>query len=172
MRNCTRCKGEKILHSQWAKDNGYEGPEGKPCTRCNGEGTYPEPDYKAIVEAVFTKRAPKRFRASMTSPFRKQGHAAARVYFVWRIVRFNAGLDVTLPMTAEMLIEGDPYRPELDALASYIAAKHFGHANVGRARWRSALLGEDAPEGLPDTAYESGPVQDGNKPSFESLELK
>jgi hypothetical protein len=75
------------------------------------------------------------------------------------MARFHGGADVCLPMMAEMDINGDPYEPELNALAEAVARKVFGTDLAASMRWGRALGYVDkVPEGLPDSAYEGGPA--------------
>lgn len=173
-RHCTRCKGTGMVHSQWNKDNGYEGPEGKKCSSCTGTGVFPGLDVKAIADALFTTRGKTRkFRKSYTSTKGFSDTFQARVYYVWRLARFHGGADVTMPMTADLLVRADPFKKELDLIAEHVAKLVFGTDMAGAVRWGTALgILKEAPAGLPSSAYESGPVADEFKPAFEAMELK
>lgn len=171
-RPCTRCKGEGRTHSVWAVENGYETAEGRPCTSCKGTGTFSGLDVNALVNACFTTKGKKSFRKSFVSPWgAKKGDA--RAYYVWRLARFHGGADVTMPVTADMVTGGDPFKNELNLIAEFVAKKVFGTDMAGSSRW-GVLLGviKEAPAGLPASAYESGPVADENKPAFEAMELR
>lgn len=160
---CSRCSG-----------SGLE-PSGDKCWHCKGRGNWPAPDVRAIVDQLFTrKRGPRRFRRSFPDGLDRFGDfEAGRAYFVWRLVRFHGGIDVTMPMTAHLVLHGDPWWRELDDLAGWIAKKVFGTEMAGAARWGQALgVIDSAPAGLPDTAYPGGPVVIGDKPEFELEELK
>lgn len=174
-RACERCKGEGRTHSQWAKDNGFEGPEGRHCNSCNGKGSFDGLDIKALVDSVFTTKGGKKsFRKSFPSKLnRYQDKFAARSYYIWRLARFHGGADVTMPVTADMVTGGDPFKKELNLVAEYVARAVFGTDEAAVTRWGLALgLINEAPKGLPATAYECGPVTDGNKPAFEAPELR
>jgi len=175
-RPCTRCHGEGRTHSTWAVENGYEGPEGKKCHCCEGKGSFPGLDVAKIVDALFTTKGKSRsFRKSFPS---KLNHFSStfggRCYYVWRLARFHGGADVTMPMTADMVTGGDPFKKELDALADLVAKKVYGTDLAAAYRW-GGLLGfapRNAPKGLPGSAYEGGPVvMDGEKPWWEAAEL-
>jgi hypothetical protein len=84
------------------------------------------------------------------------------------MVRFHTGKDVTLPMTASIAIEGDPFKPTLDVAARMIAAKFTGQESIGSARWRHAMHGETPA----DSAVLDMPVTDNDKPWCERLELE
>ena len=119
------------------------------------------------------------FRCDANVSVRKPGRLVsaaprhdARAYYVWRLTRFHAGTDVTMPMTASCRNHGDPFLPVLDRMAEKLAERMTGHGSAGVARWRSALLGEATPNGLPMSAESGGPVVlDRNKPGFEMAEL-
>lgn len=173
-RHCTRCKGTGMVHSQWNKDNGYEGPEGKKCSCCKATGVFPGLDVTKLVDALFTTRGKtRRFRKSYTSTKGFNDIHEARVYYVWRLARFHGGADVTMPMTADLLLRADPFKKELDLIAEHIARRVFGTDMAAAYRWGTALgFVQAAPKGLPETAYESGPVADEFKPAWEALELR
>jgi hypothetical protein len=165
-RPCTLCKGSGV--ASW--------DAGRACYACAGRAAFDAPDMGALVRLVTTTRGAsagrRRFRAACPKNLcHYSTRETRRAYFVWRLARFHGGADVTLPMTAEGACSGDPYRPELDALASAIARAHYGaRASAGAARW-GALLGAGAPgPGLEASAYESGPVADEHKPAHEAAE--
>jgi hypothetical protein len=99
-----------------------------------------------------------------------------RTYYVWRLFRFHSGLDVTLPMNAEMVNNYDPYRRDLDAVAEWLAYRATGKRSAGAVRWSVAFGTLTEAEGAAlndcETALPNGPVHDGHKPTFEHLELK
>lgn len=159
-RDCKRCKGT-------GKVDGWHG-ESRDCRCCKGTGKFSEPDFSAILELITTKRGAKdgkrKFRASCTKNLTHYSNQTeARAYFVWRMVRFHSGQDVTMPVMASLAITGDSFEPELDAFASAIAKRAFGTDMAGAMRWAGLLGGipENAkPAGLPASAYEGGPVSD------------
>lgn len=172
-RTCPRCNGTKTVHSQWAKDNGYEGPEGKPCPNCNATGEFPGLDITTLVEALFTSRGgTKRFRKSFASAPGYKDRDAARAYYVWRLARFHGGADVTMPVTADLLLRQDPFKPELDFISEQVAKRVFGTDMAAAYRWANAL-GYDVPvpANQPASAHSGGPVVDDNKPEFEQVEM-
>jgi len=167
-RTCNRCKGT-------GKYVCMDGTEFK-CSSCNGTGKYPGLDVDGIINALFTSRGgTKRFRKAFPTKLNHYGSVdGARIYYVWRLARFHGGADVTLPMTADMLLGGDPFRNELDAMAEYVAEKVFGTTMAAAYRWGN-LLGfnkGETPAGLPASAYEGGPVADDDKPEWEAAEIR
>lgn len=79
-----------------------------------------------------------------------------------------------MPIVATSRVRGDPFLPELNALAESVARVAFGSDMAGAARWAPLLARGDykAPEGLPATAYPNGPVVTERKPQIEQLEFK
>lgn len=173
MLNCTKCDGAGEKYSDYANFNSatkeFSGGM-KRCIYCNGKGTFPALDVEATVNACFTTRGGKRFRKSFTSPVGRAEPQAIRAYYVWRLARFHGGADVTMPMTAMMLIDGDPTVKQLDVIADRVARAAFGTSNAAATRWGRAL-GYDVPEtpGLPASAYSGGPVHDGNDPDTRAM---
>lgn len=180
-RVCNDCKGQgEHVHAGFTSLEGQRYPERRyACHTCDGARVLGKPDLEGIFAAVTTARGAskgkRKFRSSPPEAWRQsnRGIENRRAYFVWRLARFHGGADVTLPMTADTFLGGDPYKPELDAYASVLAGAVFGYSKAGARRWARAL-GRDVPHeaGEPDSALSCGPVADSNKPSFESLELK
>lgn len=157
---CAHCKGEgKTFHAAFVAPSGRRyNARYDVCYKCDA------PDVKAIVAVIFSKRK----EGALVSRRPKED----RPYYVWRMVRFHTGADVTLPMAASLGVSGDPYKDQLDAIAELIAQKMTGRSSSGRARWRSALRGEEPEAGLAASAYPGGPViLDSDKPQSEQLEL-
>lgn len=171
--NCTKCDGAGEKYSDYthynAKTEQFSGGM-KRCHYCNGAGTFPALDVEATVNACFTTRGGKKFRKSMTSPVGRDKAAEIRAYYVWRMARFHGGADVTMPMTAMMLIEGDPMVKALEAMADKVARLVYGTSYAAATRWGRAL-GYDVPEtaGLPASAQSGGPVHDGNDPNTTAM---
>ena len=129
---CAKCDGRGESHSDYANYNASTGqfsPGWKRCHYCDGRGSFPALDAAAVLAAVHTTRGARRLRASMTSPVGRglANVAAVRAYYVWRLARFHGGADVTMPMMANLLIEGDPALPDLERLAAYTWGRALGH---------------------------------------------
>ena len=173
METCKRCNGEgKTFHKafDYTYTDGrveHHADRWDRCYTCDGAGSFPEPDFAAILEAI---KGRKGLRAK--APERKD-LAGRRAYYVWRLARFHGGADVTLPMTAECISDGDPFRKMLEAVAVQVAERVFGTSRAARARWAPLLGGSPEPTaGLPASALDGGPVvMDGDKPDFEAAEL-
>ena len=151
--NCTHCHGAGET-KHWRNDGTM-----RVCSCCDGRGTFESPDLKQLCEAI-KGRKPRTVRSRRPED--------PRAWFLWRMVRFHNGQDVTLPMTATMAVDGDPFKPTLE-IAAQMIAKHFtGKTSIGSARWRHAIHGETPA----DTAVLDMPVCDGNKPFIEMQELK
>ena len=159
-RECKSCKGTgKLSYS----DN--------PCVTCNGEKTVEAPDVQSILALIkgrkgLRSKAPDIHGANWTP-------LNLRAYYVWRMARFHGGMDVTMPVTATTLVHGDPFVPELGALAEAVAKRVYGTDMAAAYRWAGALGGSvTVPDGMPASAYSCGPVVlDGNKPEEEMAEL-
>jgi len=88
------------------------------CRACGGSGRRPAPDEAGLEEACRGRGG----RLRSTRP------RDDRAYYVWRMARVRAGVDERIPVLAALLVYGDPFRPELDALAERLAVAHLGGA--------------------------------------------
>ena len=159
--HCTQCHGDGELPGI-SHDS-----EPRPCPYCKGR-LFGAIDVEGILKAITASRGARKGQLLQSRPPYSRGY---RAYYVWRLARFHAGIDVCLPMMAYMDVRGDPYQPILDLLAETIAEKLTGHGSAGRARWQSALgTGDPDTTGMPDTARSSGPDYMGPKPAVECLE--
>lgn len=141
MQACTVCKGSKVrISPAFTSLEGREYPERiNPCSACYGLGDFPEVNETEIRAAITATRGKNKgkIRAAMTSS--GKDIAGDRAYYVWRLARFHAGVDMTLPMTADLMSRGDPYKKDLDRLSDLIAKESFG-SNMRAARaWGQAL---------------------------------
>lgn len=143
MKPCICCSGVGTTILE-----GFTSTEGKvyptrtiTCTSCNGEKNFPEVEESFIRALLIAGKGKNKgkIRAAMTSPSKNDGVMAARAYYVWRLARFHGGVDVTLPVTAEFVVRGDPYRNELEKLACKYASEFFGSEMKGAARWAKAF---------------------------------
>lgn len=112
--------------------------------------TFPAPSVPAIVSALYyTNGRTRKFRKS---PPQHWGEAtsleAKRAYYVWRLARFHGGVDLTLPMTADVLCRNDPWVQELDQMAGIVARKEFGSEHASEYRW-GQMLGSVVSGGVP-----------------------
>jgi hypothetical protein len=89
-------------------------------------------------------------------------------------------VDVTMPMMATMDLGNDPFRKELDAIASAFARMFCGTDMAAALRWGPLIGGISQEEAdaymekhpQPATAQSMGPVVIGDKPEEEKLELR
>lgn len=171
-RNCTSCKGSGITKGFTYGETIY--PD-KPCYSCDGKGTFASPDFRQIVELITkpSKTGKRQFRKSKPS-FENEfkNRHESRAYFVWRMVRFHGGADVTMPVCATSAISGDPFFDEMDYFAQYLAKKVFGTDMAAAYRWSNALgHSVPVPDNQPASAFSCGPVADEHKPEFEQAEM-
>jgi hypothetical protein len=177
-RPCKKCKGTGTHDHHWHYDEatgkGEFGPG--PCDACGATGKIAKPDFNQIFECVTkgkkgeTKRSFRNSKPKFQNEFKNP--AEGRAYYVWRMVRFHGGADVTMPVVASMCVSYDPYERELDAFASHIAKATFGTDMAAAYRWANALgYSVHVPEGQPATAHSCGPVCDESKPRQEQAEL-
>lgn len=159
--------------------------DGRPCTWCKDiaakDGQYPIPDFTGIIAALKPTRGKNKAGIRASAPSYKIADLdSCRIYFVWRWFRFHAGLDVTLPMNADLVLHADPYSKELEQLSHELARSITGRVSQGALRWGRVLGGvsDDVMSKLEkagqvgDSARECGPVFDENKPDFEGPETK
>lgn len=138
-RHCSRCKGaRKVFWEGFTATSGTVYPDKwVDCTWCDGIGKYSEPNVEEIEALVLATKGKNKgkLRASMKSSDN------ARAYYVWRMARFHGGVDVTLPVMADLGVRGDPYRKELDQIAEDVAKKYLGSNMRGAMRWHQAMFG-------------------------------
>ena len=138
---------------------GFTSLEGKvykdrvqPCSSCEGRKIFPDltdPDKHHLDGSIHSSQGARKglLKKSFTSPYRSKSPTwehyiqECRAYYVWRMARFHGGADVTMPMTADMLLRGDPLKPQLDVLSDEVAKKSFGSNMIGAMRWHIALYG-------------------------------
>lgn len=121
--DCTKCKGTGTITY-----NSLDLPP-RDCFYCDKKGKFERPDFDGIVAAL-------KGRKGIRTAKPKDNKRAA---YVWRMYRFHAGIDVTLPVMASLDIGGDPYATLLDDLAGVLARKYTGSDTRGAARWARAL---------------------------------
>ena len=151
--NCTNCHGAGET-KHWRNDGTM-----RVCSCCDGRGAFESPDLKQLCEAI---------KGRKPGTVRSRRPEGSREWFLWRMTRFHNGQDVTLPMTATMAVDGDPFKPTLDAAAVMIAQHFTGKQSIGSARWRHAIHGE-----MPaDPAVLDMPTFDSDKPMIERMEVQ
>lgn len=135
-RPCARCQGQGFRTFK-----GFTSVEGKvypdrvtPCDMCGRTGTLAAPDFDAIFQAI-KGRKPQSLRSA--KPDTKAGDY--RAAYVWRMARFHGGADMTMPVMASLMTEGDSYRAELDAYADEVAKWAFGSDLRAARRWVGLL---------------------------------
>lgn len=172
-RPCAACKGSKTTDRHWDGKGFGLGP----CKECNASGIQFAPDVAAILELITKKtKTGRAFRQSKPKLNECHDKLHAQAYYVWRLVRFHGGVDVTMPMVASLFMNSRHYAwmDHLDLIVDALAKRTFGTNLAAAYRWSNALGGSlTVPAGMPATAYSGGPaVMDQNKPAQELLELK
>jgi hypothetical protein len=171
-RTCERCNGAGQYPSPWEFEKGKI----VKCLKCDGAGRFPAVNVEMILAAIKGRKGLRSAAPKPRDGSRGYGDIHdKRAYYVWRLARFHGGEDVTMPVTASMLISGDAFLPELDALADAVAKRVFRTNLAAAHRWGRALghIDRDLP-GLPATAYQGGPVLNSGvtKPDDELPELR
>ena len=142
---CLACKGtkERFIKGFTALDGTVFPDETRECYKCEGRGEYPAVDLKDILSRIIATKGKNkgRIRAAFPSPTRSEGVNANRAYYVWRMARFNGGKDMTMPMTAQMLIGGDPHFKYLDTFSDIVAKKFYGTDMAAAQAWHRAFYG-------------------------------
>jgi hypothetical protein len=176
---CPRCEGNG------KRKNGFFGrfpdeEEFVKCHPCRGVGTFEAPDFGAIVDALVAGRSKNKGKIRASAPkYSMDDRISCRIYYVWRLFRFYAGMDVTMPVVADTACYGDPCVPDLDKFAATMAFKATGRISQGMLRWGSALgaiSGSDMTKlsmlgQVGASAQSCGFVADDNKPEEERIEL-
>ena len=109
---CETCNGSgEVEH--WRHDGTM-----KPCSDCNGRGHFDAPKLVEILTAIQGRKrvySPRHKKEILA--LRSKRPDDVRAYYVWRMARFHAGIDVSIPMMAAMDVSGDPYVEILDHIA-------------------------------------------------------
>lgn len=175
MLTCPECKGMGTIHSEYR-------PRPRPCgMRCDAgdDAVYRvRIDPRAIeAEMVASRGATKgRFRRSRPKLVEDGGVYGAA--YVWRMIRFHCGQDMTMPVMAGDYIgcswviddHGRAVMTVLDGLAETLGQQFFGGGATYRAaaRWGVAMYGSSAPV---DPAAREVPQKDrrGDEVTFGDL---
>lgn len=111
----------------------------KACLACDGVGSFPEIDELDIMKRLFVKRGDATVLRKSRPTGKRISVAERRAYYVWRLAKFHGGKDITMPMTATLLCDGDPCIDKLDIMANRVAEQAFGSNMAGAYRWAGAL---------------------------------
>ena len=142
MRACKVCNGKGSTF--WKGFTSLEGKvypdDTRACACCDGSGSFFEVNEAEILSAIVATKGKNKgkLRASMSSCF-NGSMQEKRAYYVWRLARFHGGKDMTMPMTADLLIRGDSYKDELDKIADSVAKQSFGTDLAAANRWGRAF---------------------------------
>lgn len=144
-RVCLRCKGEgTVFRKGFTSLGGKVYPDQTDvCTGCEGRKTFAMFDKEAILVTITTTRGAvggqRNLRKAWAGREHFRDHEVARQYYCWRLARFHGGVDMTMPMTAGLVMRADPFKPELDKLADEVAKTFLGTDLAGAARWGRAF---------------------------------
>ena len=132
---CTRCNGAKVVPDY------IDITKTRPCTTCSGRGTFDPINLEDLLLRIVASKGKNKgkLRASFVSPIRSEGVNAARAYYVWRLARFHGGADTTIPIAADMVVRGDPFKDKLDARAEAVAKRAFGTDLAAAMVWGKAF---------------------------------
>ena len=159
---CTKCNGTGEEIREYMKDGKMY-----PCTRCYGKGEFSFPDTKQLVDLIKgRKKGTLRSARPTLKACGDDEQLAWRSYYVWRLARYHAGIDVSMPVNACCMIHGDPHKEVLDFIAEKIASvmlknlslilkktgKGLSGVSIGDQRWYQALTGKPGPDG-PDADF-------------------
>lgn len=120
-RVCPRCCGTRVIHDTFENRS-------RRCLNCNGAFQFYPPDLDKILAEI-------KGRKGLRSARPKE----ARSYYVWRMARFHGGVDVTMPVMADLELGRDPFKKELDEIADQVAKVAFGTDMAAANRWSRAL---------------------------------
>lgn len=132
-RACKRCKGTG-KRKGWSDTAMDYVPT--TCDYCEGKGAVPPLDEQAIRAALKGRNG---LRTSPPCGGRKRTLAECRAYYVWRLARFNGGVDMTMPMVAGLFAGDDAFLAEMNTLSETIATETFGTSYAAVRAWGRVL---------------------------------
>jgi hypothetical protein len=144
-RDCERCKGVgTTFRAGFTYGDKTYPDKTETCSRCNGDKQWKAPNWDLILQQITTGRGMPQGTRKMLAAFPSKlkhysDREAARAYYVWRLARFHGGKDMTMPVTADMVIGGDPFYKDLSAMADIVAKRYFGSNMRAAARWAQAF---------------------------------
>lgn len=132
---CGRCKGEKTISDI------LDETKRRSCTACVGRGEFDPINLEDLLLRIVASKGKNKgkLRASMTSPLTSDGVNAARAYYVWRLARYHGGVDMTMPIMADLVVRGDPFKDKLNTIADAVAKRAFGTDMAAAVTWGRAL---------------------------------
>ena len=159
-RPCLKCNGKGATENRWHQrlketpDNPIYQNLGKDPLElckyaCDGSGYYEAPDFHRLFDMVKGKVGLRFNRPYFAKGEKRKAMQPLdriledRAYYVWRMVRFHSGIDVTLPVMAVSDVRHDPFKAELDKYIDELALKFYGSNMRGANRWRPLLVGDN-----------------------------
>lgn len=133
---CPECKGTtRVIYSHRPS---------RPCTLCTA-GTVTV-DRNAIKDTLISTRGANKGRLRRSRPALPQDGGVYGAAYCWRMIRFDVGADMTMPMAAPFYVgnPGKEITAALDEASDALGAELFGKAAVlrGAARWHGAMTGD------------------------------
>lgn len=124
---CTKCRAKR------------KGLNDNECPFCLGQRFFEPVDAPKILGDIYTTRGRGKGNFRVTPPKMNGSVLSHRTYYVWRMARFHGGIDMAMPVKAEIMIEGDPFVKELKTLSEKLAKVEFGTSTAAIERWKGIL---------------------------------
>lgn len=142
---CRRCGGTGLITFHHI----MEGP--RACSGCHGGArALGVPDIAALLGRCVATRGARKGRLLRSAPGKAFNDADARARYLWRMLRFHAGIDACIPWGFDMEMGGDDgAREALDSIAiAVVAAVTRRKTTAGQDRWHTAFTGDGDGDGL------------------------
>ena len=97
----------------------------RPCHYCGGTGELPEINAELIELALIARGTLRKSAPPVKS---RNNVFGKRCYYVWRLAQFHGGVDMRMPMGAEIECHGASVSEldTLDSVANFLAKKYLG----------------------------------------------
>lgn len=128
LRPCSSCDGTGKIRTIVRPD-----PNDDSCPFCDGLGQLPRPDLSTLITHLAGRDG---MRVSRPTPDPDlKPYQNTRIYYLWRMIRFHAGLDTRMPAKAAFLSYAEPWLPELDEAVDQLAVLFYGTNMGGAMAW-------------------------------------
>lgn len=134
---CENCEGTgQVYRYEWETEK-------RECLDCLelvdyglGEFLPVDSHYKEmILNKIISTRGKNKGTLRASRPKCEQTILGRRAYYVWRLARFHGGLDMCMPMMAEIENGDDPFLDSLTLLSEQVARDYLGTDLAAAARW-------------------------------------